>query len=82
MKNKLITLILVLICFCYYNTEFELSDTEKKANFENDNQICTQQHNNHYFENGITQPLPHIANILSLTSFPPSQFVFFDSISC
>ena len=45
MKSVFKIVLLTLISCCYLNTVFEFSDTEKKANFENETHIYIQQDN-------------------------------------
>ena len=64
MKKQFKILLLILVSFCYGNTVFEFSDTEKKANFENESHVYVQQHHNHDFGNDVTQSFPHFDNNL------------------
>lgn len=43
MKGYIKIVLLILISCCYVNTVFEFSDTEKKANFENETHIYVYQ---------------------------------------
>ena len=45
MKSVFKIILLTLISCCYLNTVFEFSDTEKKANFENEPHTYIQQDN-------------------------------------
>ncbi|RVT75399.1 hypothetical protein EOD40_11610 [Flavobacterium sufflavum] len=59
MKGYTKIVLLILISCCYVNTVFEFSDTEEKANFENESRIYIQQFDNQIFTDGITQSIPH-----------------------
>lgn len=59
MKKHFKIFLLLLISSCYGMTVFEFSDTEKKANFENESHIHVQQHHNYDFTNDVTQRLPY-----------------------
>ena len=43
MKKRLKILLLIILSCCYFNTIFEFSDTEKKANFENEAHTYTNK---------------------------------------
>lgn len=59
MKGYIKIVLLILISCCYVNTVFEFSDTEEKANFENESHTYVQQFNNQTFANSVTQSIPH-----------------------
>ena len=46
MKSVIKIFLLTLLSCCYINTVFEFSDTEKKANFENESHCYIHQDNN------------------------------------
>ena len=59
MKKYIKIVLLILISCCYVNTVFEFSDTEEKANFENESHTYIQKFDNESFSNSITQSIPH-----------------------
>ena len=59
MKGYIKIVLLILISCCYVNTVFEFSDTEEKANFENESHAYIQQFSNQTFANNVTQSIPH-----------------------
>lgn len=59
MKGYIKIFLLILISCCYVNTVFEFSDTEEKANFENESHAYIQQFNNLIFAKSVTQNIPH-----------------------
>lgn len=52
-------------------TVFEFSDTEKKANFENESHVYVQQHHDDSFESADLQTIPHFEII------PFTQILFY-----
>ena len=66
--------LLILISFCYGITVFEISDTEKKSNFENESHVYLPQHHDYSFKNADLQTIPHF----DITSAYPICF-YFDS---
>ncbi|MFV5695490.1 hypothetical protein ACM55G_08650 [Flavobacterium sp. LB3P122] len=59
MKGYIKIVLLILISCCYINTVFEFSDSEEKANFENESHAYIQQFSNQIFANSVTQSIPH-----------------------
>lgn len=59
MKGYIKIFLLILISCCYVNTVFEFSDTEEKANFENESHAYIQQFSNITLVNSVTQSIPH-----------------------
>ena len=72
MKKQFKILLLILVSFCYGNTVFEFSDTEMKANFENESHVYVQQHHSQDFGNDVTQSFPHF----DIISYSPFYFNF------
>lgn len=68
MKKQFKILLIILVTFCYGNTVFEFSDTEKKVNFENESHVYVQQNHNRDFDNDVMQSFPHF-DIISYTPF-------------
>ncbi len=70
MKKPFKIFLFALISFCYGMTVFEFSDTEEKANFENESHIYVQQHHDYSFEQVDIQTIPHF----DITSNYPIRF--------
>lgn len=73
MKSVFKILLLTLLSCCYLNTVFEFSDTEKKANFENETHtyILQDNHNlNVTYTKTVKQLDNEIINWLSVIASP------------
>lgn len=68
MKKQFKIVLIILVSFCYGNTVFEFSDTEKKVNFENESHVYVQQNHNPDFGNDVMQSFPHF-DIISHTPY-------------
>ena len=73
MKSVLKIFLLTLLACCYINTVFEFSDTEKKANFENESHNYNHQDNNNHLTTLIAKAIQHFDIAFDI----PHQLNFF-----
>ena len=80
MKSVFKILLLTLLSCCYLNTVFEFSDTEKKANFENETHTYIQQDNHNLnvtYTKTVKQLDNEIINWHSVMASPVASHVTF-----
>ena len=78
MKSVIKIFLLTFLSCCYINTVFEFSDTEKKANFENESHCYIQQISADNADFSVTQNAPF--NVLNF-NIPNQHHFFTDELS-